>query len=377
MTKTIIFISPGLLPIPSDRGAIEEIIWKTSLELIKLGFRIRILNPMSKDLITKSAKTIRLHGLSWIMNEESILHFHDIISCLAYSTSTPKFRVENTILTLHYPPWITRNKRRYIMILSILKYLATKGIVFSAPSTAIVHWLRKTFKSRAILVPNGVDATLFHPSKRNQEIREKLLDGKEVLITYVARICPDKNQLDLLRATNLLIHIHGIRNFRVVFIGPFSGSFGYNRESKVNPYYLLLKNYVERNNLENHVMFLGMIPNKNNVAITLASSDIYVHTSKVEAATPLAIMEAMTSGLPVIAYRLVYYDFLIHGLNALTVEKGNVDELALKLATIIEDENLRRHLGENARKFVEEHLSWDKIVERYYVELYENFGIKR
>ena len=377
MTKTIIFIGPGLLPIPSDRGAIEEIIWKTSLELLKRGFRVRIFNPMSKDLFTRSAKTIRLHGLSWGMNEKSILHFHDIISCVAYSTTTPKFQVKNTILTLHYPPWITRNKRRYVTALSILKYLAARGIVFSAPSTAIVCWLKETFNSKAVLVPNGVDTKLFHPSRKNHEIREKLLDGKEVLITYVARICPDKNQLDLLRATNLLIYNYGIRNFKVVFIGPLSGTFSHNHKNGVNPYYLLLKNYAERNNLGSHVVFLGMVPNKREVAVILASSDIYVHTSKVEAATPLAIMEAMASGLPVVTYKLVYYDFLIHGLNALVVGKGNINELALRLAIVIEDKNLRRYLGESARKFAEEYLSWDKIVESYYVKLYESLGMER
>jgi len=374
MRRTIIFVGPGRLPIPCDKGAIEEVIWKTSLELAKRGFNVEIYNPLSTNIIVKGAKMLKLHG-SLKNADKDTLHFHDILSCVSYSSTVVEYRVKNTVLTLHYPPWVTKSRRRFTLMVSLVRYLANKGAVFTAPSTAVVHWLRKTFKARTYFVPNGVDVELFRPSKRSQEMREKLLERKEILITNVGRIHPDKNQIDLIKAINLLIHEYGVRNFKVLLIGPLSGMFNYEYKKSINSYYFLLKNYVEKNDLRNHVAFLGEVSNKE-VARILASSDIYVHTSLVEVALPLAVMEAMASGLPVIAYRLVYYDFIVDGLNAITVDKKDVHGLSRKLAEIVEDEKLREHLGENARKFAENYLSWSSIVENYYIRLYSDLGEK-
>jgi glycosyltransferase involved in cell wall biosynthesis len=376
MRKTIVFVGPGKLPIPCDRGAIEEVIWKTSLELVKRGYSVKLFNPLSKNLVTKSAKTLRLHRVLKDMDEDVILHFHDILLCTSYLSTFMKYHVENTILSLHSPPWVTRSKRRFISMVAFLKYLASRGVVFTAPSKAITLWLRKIIKAESHTLPNGVDVELFHPSKKSVELRERLLNGKDILITNVARIHPDKNQLDLVRAISLLIHEHGVRNFRAVFVGPLSGAFTHEGGSSVNQYYLLLRSYIEKNNLRDHVEFLGELPNKE-VSRILASSDIYVHTSLVEAAVPLALMEAMASGLPVIACRLVYYDFIVDGLNAIIVEKGDSYTLAKRLVELIEDEKLRRRLGENTRMFAERYLSWSSIVENYYVKLYSSFGDKR
>jgi len=377
MRKTIIFVGPGRLPIPCDKGAIEEVIWKTSLELVKHGYSVKLFNPLSRNLVTRNAKTLGLHGVLKDTDKNIILHFHDILLCTSYSSTFTKYHVENTILSLHYPPWVTRSRKRFILMVSLLKYLASRGVVFTAPSKAITLWLRKMIKAKAYTVPNGVDVELFHPSKRSIELREKLLDGKDVLITCIARIHPDKNQLDLVKAISLLVHEHGVRNFKVVFVGPLSGSFSHNGGSSVNPYWLLLRSYIEKNNLKGYVGFLGELPNKEEVSRILASSDIYIHISLVEASLPLALMEAMASRLPVITYRLVYYDFIVDGLNAITVEKGDIYTLSRRLVELIEDEKLRRRLSENARMFAERYLSWSSIVKNYYLRLYSDFGDKR
>lgn len=377
MRKTIVFVGPGKLPIPCDRGAIEEIIWKTSLELTKRGYNIKIFNPLSGNPVVRNAKTFRLYRIPKDTDEDVVLHFHDILLCASYSLISAKYYAENTILSLHYPPWITKSRKRLILMMSLLKHLASRGVIFTTPSKAITLWLRKTIKAEAHTLPNGVDVELFHPSKRSVELREKLLNGKNILITYVARIHPDKNQLDLARASSIMLREYKVRNFKVVFVGPPSGAFTYKGGSSVNQYYLLLRSYIERNNLRDHVEFLGELPNKNKeVSRILASSDIYVHTSLVEAALPLALMEAMASGLPVIAYKLLYYDFLIDGLNAITVEKGDIYTLSRRLAELIEDKKLRSRLGENARIFAERYLSWSSIVENYYVKLYSGFSDK-
>jgi glycosyltransferase involved in cell wall biosynthesis len=365
LTKTVFFIAPGRLPIPSEKGAIEEIIRKVSIELSKRGFNVLIFNPLSSNPIARHIKIFKLYNIKQLSSYgNTVFHFHDISLCLTY---TRTLDAKSVVLTLHYPPWRTRTKSRFLVMHLMLKHLTNRGIAFAAPSKAIVYWLRNIYKARTFLLPNGVDTSLFHPSKRNDELRERLLSGKEIMITYVARVHPEKNQLDLLKATKILIENYSLRNFKLAFIGPLSGAFGVQGS---NPYYILLRSYIERNDLKDYVMFLGEVPNKEVVAVIMASSDIYVHTSIVEAATPLAVMEAMASGLPIIVYNIPFYDFLVNCYNAIIIEKGDVNQLAARLATIIEDKNLRLRLGRNAREFAENNLSWSNIVERYYIRVY-------
>mgnify|MGYP000524703109 CR=1 FL=1 len=372
--RNIIFIAPGELLIPSEKGAIEEIIWKTSLELSKLGFNVYIYNPMSKSLLSKITKGLTLSDKPNHSKDEVILHFHDMFACLSYTFKN--LRIKNVVLTFHYPPWRTKNKRHFLLLVSALKYLTGRNVVMTAPSKAVVYWLKKVLDANAYLIPNGVDTTLFHPSKRSQELREKLLENKEVLISYVARIHPDKNQLDLLKAVNILVNNYGIKNIKVVFIGPIQGAFNAEIRSdiKINPYFVLLKSFIEKKRLKEYVIFLGEVPRKEEAAYILASSDIYVHTAVTEAGVPLAIMEAMASGLPIVAYDTVYYrDYLKNNENSILVKRGDVATLAHVLETLITQETIRKTLGTKARTFAEENLSWEKIVKKYYVVLYAGF----
>jgi glycosyltransferase involved in cell wall biosynthesis len=363
----IVYVGPGEIPIPSEKGAIEEVIWKVSLELAKVGFKVSIYNPIAQNMLSKIVKAFALHQVS--CDKKTLMHFHDLISCIVYCSMGCDNK--NVILSLHYPPWITKTSRRYALMISALKYLKKKRVIFAAPSRAIISWLQNLIEGESFLLPNGVDTSLFNPSKRRYEIRQKMLGDKDILISYVARVHPDKNQLDILRAANILVNEKSVRNFKVLFIGPLYGTFS-RRKWLENEYYSYLKRYIEKNQLKNYVSFLGEVRRKEEVAHLLASSDIYVHPSLTEA-SPLVIMEAMASGLPIVAYDLIYYDFLKNNENAILVKRGDVENLAIALETLISQEKAREILGKYARIFTEESLSWKKIVEKYYIKFYEIF----
>jgi len=358
----ITYIGPMNIPIPSEKGAIEEIIWQLSLKLSEKGFEVSIYNPIASNVLSKFANSIILRG-------NSIWHFHDLVTCVSYNSIIRNSN--NTLLSLHYPPWITKSKSRFIIMYSILKYLKHKQTLFIAPSKIITKWLKSEIGGRALFIPNGVDTSLFNPSKRNFEIREKLLEGKEILICYVARIHPDKNQLDLLRAVKKLVS-SGVKNFKLVFIGPIHGSFG--EKEKSFSYFNLLQQYIKKYSLEKHVKFLGELPHKKEVATYMASSDIYCHSAVVEAAAPLTIMEALASGLSVVSYNLIYYNWYLKNYeNSILVEKNDVKSLANALETLITQPDLRKRLGRCGRVFAEKKLAWENIVEEYYIPLYKKF----
>lgn len=353
------------IPIPSEKGAIEEIIWRVALELHKKNFQVGIYNPMASNIFSKIAISLALYTF---LHEKSILHFHDLIACASYIFAFK--RNDNVVLlSLHYPPWITKSKERLTIMYYLLKYLKRRRVIFAAPSKFIVNRLQAELGANIFFLPNGVDILLFNPGKRNFELREKLLNNKEILICYVARFHPDKNHLDLLRAARKLV-LSGIKNFKIIFVGPVYGEF-VNKKRKSSDYFSLLHQYVIKHYIEDYVEFIGEIPHKRLLAEYLASSDIYVHPSKVEAAAPLAIIEAMASGLPVVAYNLVYYHgYLENHKNSILLKEGDVNGLANVLEALISQPRLRELLGMRARIFVEKNLSWEKVVENHYIPVY-------
>lgn len=361
----VIFVGPMKMRIPSEMGAIEEIIWRISQELRKRDLEVFIFNPISMSSLSRSVKGT---ALSFSLQKKSniILHFHDLIACTSFTSTNRGSSV--TLLSFHYPPWITKSRERSLIMNIILRYLRKRHVFFAAPSRAIVEWLKTKIDADVHFLPHGVDTSLFNPSRKNLELREKLLGDKEVLMCYVARIHPDKNHFDLLRAVKKLIY-SGIKDFKLLLIGSYHGEFK-NEKKSSSSYFMLLRHYIARWNLENYVEFVGELPRRT-VATYLATSDIYVHPSKVEASIPLAIMEAMASGLPVVAYDLPYYrEFLENFKNVIIVEPNNVNGLSEILATLISQPSLRKQLGVQARTFVEKYLDWEKIVERYYIPVY-------
>jgi glycosyltransferase involved in cell wall biosynthesis len=348
------------LSIPNQMGAVEEIIWQLSIKL-KNYTEVYVYNPIPSNDLQKF-----IMGLKFLTHESycnnCIIHSHNLYASLSISLNNRGFK---HILTLHYPPNITKSKQRRKIYSYILKYLDNAGTIITAPSLYIKELLKGMGIQRAIFIPNGVDTTTFNPSKRSDELREKLLEGKDALIVNVGRIHPDKNQLALLVALNKLVNYYGYRNVKLALIGPTSGVFTRSGE---NPYYRLLVEYIEKNNLRPYVTFMEL-PRKEEVVRVLASSDIYVHASKVEAA-PLALLEAMASKLPIIAFDLPFYKgYIVNNMNALLAPPFDVNKLTSCLFTLINDISLRKKLAENTFRLAKK-FSWDSL-QFLYLDLYK------
>jgi glycosyltransferase involved in cell wall biosynthesis len=86
-------------------------------------------------------------------------------------------------------------------------------------------------------------------------------------------------------------------------------------------------------------------------------------------------VEAMAAGIPVVASRLGGLPFTVtDGATGLLFEPGDSGDLATKIATLLDDEVLRRRLGLAGRRRFEEHYSWDKIIDRHYRPLLDALG---
>ncbi len=131
-----------------------------------------------------------------------------------------------------------------------------------------------------------------------------------------------------------------------------------------------------KSELESRAAALGLLPDvvtfsgaAGNMAAVYQQSDMAVLSSDWEG-TPNVLLEAMASGLPVVATRVGGIpDIVRHGETGFLVEPGNEEAMVDALASLIDDADLRTRMGAQARRFVLENHSTERLP-RFLNELY-------
>lgn len=108
----------------------------------------------------------------------------------------------------------------------------------------------------------------------------------------------------------------------------------------------------ENLNLGEYITFLGWVNSEQRDEL-LAKADVFILPSYNEG-LPLAILEAMGWGLPVISTPVGGIpELVVPNQNGLLVNPGDIEQLSAAIQMLIENESLRRSLGVVARKTVE------------------------
>ena len=112
--------------------------------------------------------------------------------------------------------------------------------------------------------------------------------------------------------------------------------------------------------VKDYVRFLGKVsPEK--VPKFLSKADIFVLPSLWEGFS-LAILEAMASGLPILASRTTTILELVQDhLNGLLHSPGNAGELTQNLQILLQNEELRMIMGQKSRE-IAERFSWENVI---------------
>lgn len=123
-----------------------------------------------------------------------------------------------------------------------------------------------------------------------------------------------------------------------------------------------LRDQIDRMGLNNHVFLMG---STHNVQEQMAKASLFVLTSRTEGFSLVAI-EAMSVGIPAVVYncpggiRYVVKD----GETGFLVPMDDEDAFVEKVCTLIENEDLRRTMGQAALKEVEQYRI-EKIIQRW------------
>ncbi len=135
------------------------------------------------------------------------------------------------------------------------------------------------------------------------------------------------------------------------------------------PDYSMLSSFVENNGLNGMVYFLG---NRSDIPELLSISDLLVSTSiSGHEGLSNVLLEAMSSGVPVIATKSIGSKELIHNnINGYLINENDVLALTQKIIYLIEDPSESRRLSHNAKSIINENFTLEKMIDNYQ-ELYK------
>jgi glycosyltransferase involved in cell wall biosynthesis len=102
-------------------------------------------------------------------------------------------------------------------------------------------------------------------------------------------------------------------------------------------------------------------------------NDIFISASKLEGMSN-AMLEAMASGLPIIATHCEGVEELILE-NGLVIENANAEEIAKAIKKLIDDRQLRNQMSIAARQQAEK-FTWNSIAYQY-MQLYNGIHTKK
>jgi len=226
---------------------------------------------------------------------------------------------------------LTRLRVRFLEKLAFK--FADKGVVTTEALKKYVVEKHGIKEGKVAVIPNFVNTEVFRPLKDVK--REK---GR---ICFVGRLDPEKNLFALLQA------IKNLENVSLSMIG--------NGSQRV-----ALEEKAQEGNI--NVEFLGNLPNYQ-LPQELNRAELFVLPSLYEG-HPKTILEAMACELPVIGTDVEGIREVIAHRKTGYLCGTSAEEIRRAIVEVMGDEELKAEMGRNAREFVVQNLSIEKILEK-------------
>lgn len=226
------------------------------------------------------------------------------------------------------------------------RWLHNRADLNLCPSHATAADVRALGFRRVAVWPRAVDTERFHPLHRAAPWRDRLSGGhpEAPLLLYAGRVAPEK-RIRWIRPV-----LDAVPEARLAIIG--------DGPSRAN---------LERLFAGTNTVFTGFLRGQD-LSAAYASADIFVFPGPKET-FGFVVMEAMASGLPVIAARAGGpLDQITHAVSGLLFEPNDQSSLVEAVASLAHDPGKARRMGRAAR-LVAESRSWthvlDGLLEQY------------
>lgn len=247
-----------------------------------------------------------------------------------------KFRFPQVpfILTLQEGDPIPYIKRKVRFVYPLFKKIFTRADIIQAISRYLADWAREMgYKKKVEVIPNGVDVKKF-----TADVQSSALDKENITLITTSRLVEKNGVKDIINALRFLPNV----KLRILGAGPL--------ESELK----LLATGLP-------VEFVGFV-SQDEIPKYLHEANIFIRPSLSEGFGS-SFIEAMAAGLPVIATAVGgIVDFLRDGETGLFCQVKNPASIAVQVRRLLENENLKNVIVENAKKMVKEKYDWDLVV---------------
>ncbi len=226
------------------------------------------------------------------------------------------------------------------------------------PTESAEEYLRTIGVRRRILVqPTGIDIEKFRavPDQRIRQLRELYSPNGEPILISISRLSQEKN-IDFLLDAALVLKKTCDRSFRLLIIGD-------------GPEQGRIKSRISELGLANTITLLGAIP-PDEIPAYCRMGNIFLFASRSET-QGMVILEAMASGMPVVAVRSSGIDDIIeNGINGFKTPP-NTTQWCARIDQLISDASLYQQLSANAESTAANYsiAHFSNNVKQYYADI--------
>jgi glycogen(starch) synthase len=168
----------------------------------------------------------------------------------------------------------------YCLLAPVRRRVLKRSISVTAPATGLKKLSEKSDRIPVLVIPNGVDTSAYRPEKRREMA--------EIVLLSVGRLHPQKSPIRVLEIVRTIRRDGGLPA-RALIIGD-------------GPERARLQEYAHEHQLGAAVKFAGWL-DRSEVALAYHSATFLVQLSSYEGMSNV-ILEALASGLPVVASRI-------------------------------------------------------------------------
>lgn len=234
-------------------------------------------------------------------------------------------------------------KKLYKILTPFLNILWRNADFLVANSDGLCKMATQVFPNLPIsVIPNGVDTHRFTNGHRR-------IPAPVVRILFVSRLIRRKGLQYLIAAIpEIAKQVHSPFVIKIVGDGPDKEEF---------------LQQVHNQGIEEYVRFYGYVDHAN-LPQSYLDADIFVLPSLAEG-MPNVVLEAMGSGLPVVATRVPGSEELVQdGDNGFLVDAKDAENLANALIALIDHPELRERMGRKAKDMAGQY-TWEMVTEQY------------
>lgn len=248
---------------------------------------------------------------------------------------TNHFMPENLTALIRTYRW---KKKLEKMLWSRFSSVYDQLMLVTTPTETAARLIRPLLQTEVVAVSSGIDLKKFRPRPHGHQIRARYGIPDKPVLLFVGRLDPEKKLDEVLDAVAKALQQ---TEFCLVVVGK-----GIQQPA--------LEKRAAKLQIAQSVIFTGFVPEED-LPMIYQLSRCFIIASIAELLS-LATLQAMASGLPVIAARAGALEELVHDrANGLLFNAGDINEMARCMAEILGNNTLCQQMGAKSLEYSQQH----------------------